>query len=47
MTNRPRPPRPLGMALLMQELIPKYFDPAEVTIVTGGVAETTALLAEK
>ena len=28
-------------------LVPKYFDPRVVTVVEGGVAETTALLAEK
>ncbi|CAN0459220.1 unnamed protein product, partial [Laminaria digitata] len=32
---------------ILQELIPKYFDPADVAIITGGAAETTALLAQK
>lgn len=32
---------------LLAEMIPKYFDPEEVTIITGGVPQTTALLAQK
>lgn len=30
-----------------QELIPKYFKPTEVSVVTGGVEQTTELLAQK
>ncbi|CAM9358586.1 unnamed protein product [Ascophyllum nodosum] len=32
---------------LLAEIIPKYFDGSDVGIVTGGVEQTTALLAEK
>eukprot|EP00904_Undaria_pinnatifida_P005745 jgi/Undpi1/22/HiC_scaffold_1.g00022.m1 len=32
---------------LLKELIAKYFDPSEVTVIAGGVEQTTALLAEK
>eukprot|EP00752_Nemacystus_decipiens_P014785 g13163.t1 len=32
---------------LVAELIPKYFKPSDVAVVTGGVEQTTALLAQK
>lgn len=31
----------------IQEIIPKYFDGSDVGVVSGGVEQTTALLAEK
>ena len=33
--------------LCAQEIIPKYFDGSDVGVVSGGVEQTTALLAEK
>lgn len=32
---------------LVQEIVPKYFDGPDVGFVSGGVEQTTALLAEK
>lgn len=34
-------------AILFEKLIPKYFDPKYVTIVNGGIPETTELLKER
>ena len=34
-------------AQLIEELVPKYFDPKAIAVVNGGVPETTALLKER
>jgi len=36
-----------SVSVLVEELVPKYFDPSTVAVVTGAVDETTALLKER
>jgi len=36
-----------SVSALIEELVPKYFDPSTVAVVTGAVDETTALLKER